>query len=126
MKRTVSVAAAAVLGLAGLAAAPAMADAPPKTNSAAYWSELMGLDCSKAELGDGASSSWVADGDYALVLVKGGSVDTYGLGPGITPYFGVVAGDVVTTSANAGGQAAGISWLMTCEGEYGSGGGSAS
>lgn len=114
MKR-ITAAAFATLGAVALTAAPALAGPPPNTNSDSYWSAQTGLTCVKAEYGSDAPTSWTADADYVLVLVKGGSVDS-GFGPGIAGYGFVREGATVSSAVNAGGQVAAISWIITCNG----------
>jgi hypothetical protein len=119
MKR-ITAAAFATLGAVALTAAPALAGPPPNTNSDSYWSTKTGLTCAKAEYGSDAPTFWTSDGYYALVLIKGGSVDT-GYGPGIVAYPNVQPGQSLDSATNAGGEITAISWLMTCVGGSSSG-----
>ena len=42
-----------------------------ESNNEAYWEDLYGLDCDKIYDGEGDEiDSWVADADYAVVIVK--------------------------------------------------------
>lgn len=86
---------------------PTTTTAPPcNLNSAPCWCD----DGVKIEPG---GMEWVADADYDLVVVKGGSVD-YGDGPGNLVYYNVQAGDVLIAPLNAGGQQAAISHIILC------------
>ena len=119
MKRASTVLLAAA-GAVALVAGPAAAG-PVNTNSAGYWSAQLSLTCTKTESAALAgSTSWTSDGYYAAVLIKGGSVDS-GWGPGIVVYRNVQTGQNFDSATNAGGQVAGISWLMTCTGGSSSG-----
>ncbi len=104
---------AAVASL-GLASGSALAEKPFNYNSDENWSEVLGLECEKID--DLDIPFWEADGDYAAVVVKGGSVDS-GSGPGVKVYEEVVAGDVLYAPLNKGGNVADISWAMLCMGE---------
>lgn len=85
---------------------PTTTTAPCNPNSAPCWCD----DGVKIEPG---GMEWVADADYDLVVVKGGSVD-YGDGPGNLVYYNVQAGDVLVAPLNAGGQQAAISHIILC------------
>ena len=102
---TLIVSAAAAMAIA----APAAANV--NTNSASYWSNQLGVECTK--LPTAAMMWWTADNDYKYVLVKGGAVD-YGYGAGVKLWSDVVTGDQVGAPINGGGQQAAISWIITC------------
>ena len=111
MKKTRAVLATAAATT--LFAASAASAAPgPNYNSAGYW----GPDCTKlSEPSQGAGGQvWFADQNYALVIVKGGSVD-YGYGPGNRIWEDVMPGDALMAPLNHGGQQAAISHIIVCD-----------
>jgi hypothetical protein len=112
--RKILVGGLAVAASLGLASGSALAGPPFNYNSAENWSEVLGLECEK--LDDLDIPEWEADGDYAAVVMKGGSVD-YGSGPGIKVYEDVMEGDVLYAPMNKGGNVADISWAMLCLGD---------
>ena len=85
------------------------------TNSAKYWSNETGLECTKLPDSVDGLRSWVAPEDYAVVIVKGGAVN-YKDGKGNKVYEDVLQGDVLTAPLNRGGNQAAISHIIVCEG----------
>lgn len=101
---------------AAMVAAPVAAAPAANPNTASYWSAELGLKCYKTSISD--VHKWVANRDFAAVVVKGGAVD-YGFGKGIWVYEDVMKGTKIYAPKNNGGQVADISWLIVCKGDGG-------
>ncbi len=63
--------------------------APGNQGSVSYWETQTGYDCNKPSYST-STSTWTANGDYALVVLKGASSST-----GRTLFYGVKQGDAL-------------------------------
>ena len=91
---------------------PAIASSSDTTNQASYWEgRYPGLTCDKLDGGFDDSGALVSDGDYTLVIVKGG--------PTYVVHHDVSLGDTLSAPDNSNrGTAYGVSHVIRCGGGH--------
>ena len=98
--------------------------ASSESNNEAYWEDVYGLDCDKIYDGEGAEiDSWVADADYAVVIVKAAGQNVGDFAN--TIFEDVSEGETVWADTNGNGEFdpggqdgdKNISHIIVCEAE---------